>query len=79
MKIHNNLKFYRQQKEGLTQAKLAQMVGITERYYQTLEYCSAEPKTSTAQRLSKALGCTVDDLFPLPSEVSQENNNKMLG
>jgi len=66
----NNLKLYRQQKSGLTQAKLAQMVGITETHYQKLEYCKAEPKVTLARHLADALGVTVPDLFPLPGEVN---------
>ena len=68
MKITNNLKFYRQQKVDLTQANLAKIVGITETHYQRLEYGKTEPKIQTAQKLAKALGVSVDDLFPLSRE-----------
>ena len=64
----NNLKFYRQQKECLTQAKLASMVGITEQHYQKLEYGNVKPKFDTLRRLAKALNVSESDLFPLPEE-----------
>jgi len=62
----NKLKFYRQNIKGLTQAKLALAVGITEQHYQMLEYCKAEPKVTLAKRLANALDVKIDDLFPLP-------------
>ena len=64
----NNLKFYRQQADGLSQAKLSETVGVTERCYQNYEYGKHLPDVETAQRLAKALGVTVPDLFPLPRE-----------
>ena len=69
----NNLRFYRQQKEGLTQARLASMAGISERYYQSLENEESEPKIALAQRLATALGVNVTDLFPLPEEETVSN------
>ena len=44
----NNLRKYRQQKDGLTQVALASEVGITERYYQKLENEESEPKIALA-------------------------------
>ena len=76
--MQNKLKEKRLEK-GLTQAEVANLIYCSKSYYSNLESCYRNPSLETAQRLSKALGCTVDDLFPLPSEVSQENNNKTVG
>jgi len=62
--IQNNLKFFRQNK-GLTQAELAKLVSVSETHYQKLEHCKIEPKVVLAQRLAKALGAQVSDLFPI--------------
>ena len=71
----NKLKLYRQQKDGLTQAKLTLQASITEQHYQNLEYGKAEPKVSTARRLADGLGIETyeafKDLFPLPGEESK--------
>ena len=63
----NNLKSSRHAL-GITQAKLAELVGIGESHYQTLEYGKCEPRLTLAIRLSKALGVSVEDLFSLPGE-----------
>jgi len=60
--MQNKLKFYRQQK-NITQVELAKKVGISEQYYQKLEYQKHEPKISTAQNLAKVLDVDVNELF----------------
>ena len=67
--MRNNLKFYRQQKESLTQAKLAGMVGISETHYQQLEYGLVKPNIYTARRLADELGVDVNILFPYEWEI----------
>ena len=70
MKITNNLKLYRQQKIGLSQAKLAKMVAVSERHYQKIEYGLTKPNVEIALLLADALNTTVEELFKLPSENS---------
>ena len=70
----NNLKAYRRRIDGMTQAKLAKKVGITEQHYQKLEYGKAKPKYDTLRRLAIALGVTESELFPLPGEQSTNEN-----
>lgn len=75
MEILNKLKLYRQ-KEGLSQAKVSKMVGISETHYQNIEYGLTKPNVETAILLAQVLHTTVEDLFPLQNEASsQENNN----
>lgn len=67
--IPNNLKIYRQQKDGLTQAKLSESVGITETHYQKLEHGKVVPNVYLSRRLALKLGVPVESLYPLPEEV----------
>ena len=69
VKITNSLKFYRR-KKGLSQAKLAKMVGISETHYQNAEYGLTKPNIEIALLLADALETTVEELFKLPSENS---------
>lgn len=62
--MSNSLKYYRKRKK-LTQKKLAEMVGVTERNYQSYEYGKVIPNVYTALRISKALEKPVDYLFML--------------
>ena len=64
--MDNNIRFYRQQIDGLTQALLAKKAGISERQLQNLENNRAKPKHSTVQRLAIALNVTVEKFYPLP-------------
>ena len=72
--IPNNLKFYRQQKRGLTQARLATAVGITEQHCQNIEYGKAKPNVYLAQRLAKALGKEVHDIFPIEEDGKEKSS-----
>lgn len=48
---------------GLTQAEVARAVNIAEQAYQRYEYGKREPAVTTAIKIAKALGCTVEELF----------------
>ena len=74
MKISNNLKFYRLKKD-LSQAKLAQMVGVSERHYQKIEYGLTKPNIEIVLLLAKALETTVEELFKLGGENSPSEKN----
>ena len=67
--MRNNLKFYRQQKESLTQAKLSKLVAINETYYQKIEQGLVKPNIYTARRLADELGVDVNILFPYEWEI----------
>jgi putative transcriptional regulator len=51
---------------GLTQAQLAEMVGVSRKTINTVENGVFIPSTVLALRLAKALGTTVEKLFQLP-------------
>ena len=72
----NNIKTFRQRTNGLTQAKLAKTVGISEQHCQKLEYNKVEPKVTLARKFADALGLETyqefKDLFPLPGEGGKD-------
>lgn len=53
-------------KAGLTQAQLALAVGVTQQAVSQWESGGRLFSVETLIRLSKALGCSVDDILPLP-------------
>ncbi|GFH43399.1 hypothetical protein Hs30E_19500 [Lactococcus hodotermopsidis] len=60
----NNLKKEREA-VGLTQKKIAQLIGISEHGYQNYESNRRIPNVYTAQKIAKILGKQVEELFPL--------------
>ena len=60
----NNLRFYRIEAD-FSQARLAEIVGITVQHLQRLEYGKNKPRHETAQNLAKALGVPAETLFPV--------------
>ena len=62
--LRNNLKVFRA-REDLTQAGLAERVGVTRKTINTIETGRFVPSTVLALRLARAFGVTVEDLFEL--------------
>ena len=54
---------------GLTQAGLAELVGVSRKTINTVENGVFIPSTVLALKLARALGETVENLFSLPSEL----------
>jgi DNA-binding XRE family transcriptional regulator len=54
---------------GLSQGELANRAGITRQAVSAIESGGYVPNTAVALRLSRALGCTVEDLFRI-SDIS---------
>jgi len=52
-------------KRNLTQADLAQLVGVSRKTINTVENCVFIPSTVLALRLARALETTVESLFQL--------------
>ncbi|MGE0440588.1 MAG: helix-turn-helix transcriptional regulator [Gemmatimonadales bacterium] len=52
--------------QGLTQAELAAIVGVSRKTINTVENGVFVPSTIVALRLARALGTTVERLFELP-------------
>lgn len=63
----NKLKEFRKANK-LSQQKVADLVNINIRLYQYYEADGKEPAVRTAIRLARALGTTVEELFPLEEE-----------
>ena len=62
MELENRLKEYRA-RHHLTQAELAEKVGVTRKTINTVENKVFIPSTILALKLAKELDTTVDDLF----------------
>ena len=62
--LHNNLKVFRAQHD-LTQAKLAEMVGVTRKTINTVETGRFVPSTTLALKLARAFETSVEELFVL--------------
>ncbi len=55
-------------KAGLTQAELADAVGVSRKTINTIENGVFTPSTILALTLAEELDCSVHDLFELPDE-----------
>lgn len=60
----NQIKKIRERKK-LTQAKVADLVGIAVLTYQRYESGERVPNVYTGQKMAKSLGTTVEKLFPI--------------
>lgn len=63
--LGNRLKDHRLQ-AGLTQAELADRIGVSRKTVNTVENAVFTPSTTLALKLARALGTTVETLFFLP-------------
>lgn len=52
---------------GLTQSKLAEIVGVTQPTISSLERGRYVPSDDLKWRLAGALGCLITELFPFPA------------
>jgi putative transcriptional regulator len=68
-KLTNSLKEERA-RLGLTQAELAERVGVSRKTVNTVENGVFVPSTTLALKLAAALGCRVEDIFFLNGESS---------
>lgn len=55
-------------KAGMTQAELADAVGVSRKTINTIENEVFTPSTTLALTLAEELDCSVHDLFELPDE-----------
>jgi len=64
----DNRLFVLRSERGLTQAALAELVGVSRKTINTVENGVFIPSTVLALKLARALGEPVEALFSLPSE-----------
>ena len=60
----NNIKEAREQK-GLTQEEVAKKAGISPNYYAKIERGTINTSIEKANKIAKALGVKVSDIFPI--------------
>ncbi|HMC91112.1 MAG TPA: helix-turn-helix transcriptional regulator [Allosphingosinicella sp.] len=65
--LANRLREHRAGRE-LTQAALAEMVGVSRKTINTVENGVFVPSTTLALKLARALGCSVEALFSLEQD-----------
>jgi len=65
--LANRLREHRAERE-LTQAALAEQVGVSRKTINTVENGVFVPSTTLALKLARALGCTVESLFSLTED-----------
>jgi len=66
-KLLNNLQKLRKN-TGLTQQELSESAGVSRKSINAIENGIYVPSTVLALKISKTLGCKVEDLFQLPSD-----------
>jgi putative transcriptional regulator len=62
--LYNRLRALRAERD-LTQAALAEAVGVSRKTINTVENGVFVPSTTLALKLARALGCPVEDIFSL--------------
>ena len=65
-KLLNNLEATRRQ-AGLTQAELSKFAGVSRKSINAIENGMYVPSTVLALKIADNLGCSVEELFRLPS------------
>ena len=63
-RLLNRIKEYRTER-GLTQAELAELVGVTRKTVNTVENAVFTPSALLAIKLARALGVSVEELFSI--------------
>lgn len=63
LQIGNNIRRFRFDHEEMTQAQLAEIVGVTRQTIVALETGRYAPSLELAMKLAAAFACTVDQLF----------------
>lgn len=70
--INNHLKVERA-KRNLTQAQLAELIGVSRQTINAIEKRKLVPSTMLALKLSRCFGTSVNDIFELESNQNQTN------
>jgi putative transcriptional regulator len=65
--LANRLREHRAERE-LTQAALAELVGVSRKTINTVENGVFVPSTTLALKLARALGCSVEAIFSLEQD-----------
>lgn len=77
--IGNNLRKRRFENSEMTQAQLAERVGITRQTIVALEARRYAPSLELAMKLASVFGCSVDDLFFWKDEAAAKAAYELRG
>ncbi len=64
---------------GISQARMAQELGISERAVRKIEYCQEEPALGLAYRIATYFDLLVQEVFPLLDEALPKSENAKEG
>jgi putative transcriptional regulator len=68
LRVHSRIREWRAQRPDLTQEKLAKLCAVTRQTIIALEAGRYSPSLELAFKLSRALGCTLDEVFQYSEE-----------
>jgi putative transcriptional regulator len=69
--VYSRLRRHRLGADGMTQADLAERVGVTRQTIHSIETGKYNPSIELALRLARALGLAVEDLFQLDDQENR--------
>ena len=62
----------KRKEKGLTQAEMAERIGLKQTGYAEIEQGKSTKKFYQLYRIARELGCSIDDLFP-EKDIEEEN------
>jgi len=69
--MNNKIKYFRMQK-NMSRKQLAELVGVSPKTIAGYELKHRTPPLSTALKLARVLGTTVEELFPLENDAEDK-------
>ena len=66
--MKNNIGLFRYQKDRISQAKLAELTGVSRQSINAIETGRFNPSVELAMKIAAVLECRVEDLFILEDE-----------
>ena len=69
-RVTNRIRALRAERDDMTQADLAERVGVTRQTLIAIEQSRYSPSLEVAFKIARALGVPIDDVFHYPEEQS---------
>lgn len=74
MKLKNNLRKLRFEKDEMSQQELADRIGVSRMTVYSIETDRYVPSTVLALKIAKVFGVKVEEVFSLPEDSEDEND-----